>query len=77
MGKKQAIRESLTSRGGRELSFLLISMTGGRKEASYNGALSAARRDKKAWGREGGNVLHTTFPFCSYIPFILLANFFH
>ena len=33
---------------------LLISMTGGKrqgKEASYNGALSAARRDKKAWGR--------------------------
>ena len=29
-------------------------MTGGKrqgKEASYNGALSAARRDKKAWGR--------------------------
>ena len=33
---------------------VLISMTGGKrqgKEASYNGALSAARRDKKAWGR--------------------------
>ena len=34
-------------------------MTGARKEASYNGALSAARRDKKAWGREGVAMSYT------------------